>query len=115
MSIYTEESVQDVYKKLEHRDHVLELPDTYIGSVEDQENELWVINDSTDCPVMEKRNVSWTPGLLNIFTEILVNSTDHHTRVEGLKRKNIHKVTTIDVIINQEENLISIRNNGEAR
>ena len=29
-----EKSVDDIYRKLKHKDHILQLPDTYIGSIE---------------------------------------------------------------------------------
>ena len=32
------------YKKLSHREHILELPDTYVGSVETHEEWRWVLD-----------------------------------------------------------------------
>ncbi len=32
----------ETYKKHTHREHILELPDTYIGSVETAEETRWV-------------------------------------------------------------------------
>ena len=31
------------YTKLEHGEHVLKLPDTYIGSIDKQSEELWYL------------------------------------------------------------------------
>ncbi len=117
-SIYSDTNVDDMYKKLKHVEHVLALPDTYVASVEPQENRLHVIKEPEhDGETLQivKEDITWTPGLLNIFTEILVNATDHYTRIEGLKKKKktLQSVTEIDVTINQETNTITIRNNGE--
>ena len=41
MSIYSDNTVSEIYKKSEHRKHVRQLPDTYIGSV-DETHRLYV-------------------------------------------------------------------------
>ena len=51
-------------------DHVLKRPDTYIGSVEKEEADLWVLEEGK----MVSRKVSYAPGLYKIFDEILVNA-----------------------------------------
>ena len=42
-SIYSGDDVSDIYKKLEHKQHVLQLPHTYIGSIDIHEDELYVL------------------------------------------------------------------------
>ena len=83
-SIYAGGDVNSIYKKLEHRDHILELPDTYIGSVEHHDDELYILEEG-ESPRIVKKSVTWVPGLVNIFNEILVNVTDQWTRLNGLK------------------------------
>ena len=79
----------------------------YIGSVTKNSIELWVYNGDK----MEKKNVDIASGLYKIFDEILVNASDHHIR---LKCENVNdQVTQIKVNIDQENNEISIYNNGE--
>ena len=112
-SIYTGGDVNSIYKKLEHKQHILELPDTYIGSVERHHDELYVLDETEETPKILKRNVEWVPGLVNIFNEILVNVTDQWTRLNGLKKRGVKKLTKIDVNINAETGEISIRNNGD--
>ena len=112
-SIYTGDDVNSIYKKLEHKQHILELPDTYIGSVEHHTDELYVLDDTGDTSKIIKREVEWVPGLVNIFNEILVNVTDQWTRLNGLKKKGIKRMTKIDVSIDEESGLISIKNNGD--
>lgn len=38
--------IEDVYQKKTQKEHILLRPDTYIGSVESDEQEMWIIDDS---------------------------------------------------------------------
>ena len=59
------------HKVLKHRDHVLLRPDTYVGSTEKSEQDMWVYN--ADIDKMEYRQVTYAPALYKIFDEIIVN------------------------------------------
>lgn len=96
-------SASDQYQKLSQLEHILKRPDTYIGSVEKHSAEQWIFNDATKC--MEKKVVSIVPGLFKIFDEILVNAADNKIRDPTMKK--------IDVVINAEENIISVKNDGK--
>ena len=37
----------DQYKKHTHREHILELPDTYVGSTETHEEVRWVYDEAS--------------------------------------------------------------------
>lgn len=65
-------------KKLTQREHILQLPDTYIGSRDCQTESRWVYNPAD--AKMEWREVQMNPGLFKIFDEIIVNALDHVTR-----------------------------------
>ena len=96
-------------------------PDTYIGSVEHDRQQLWVFDNSTQkfdfkwihfVPGLYKifgksNNISFEPGLsfFLLADEILVNAADNFQRDKNM--------TQINVEINQEENLISVWNNGK--
>ena len=95
-------TIEEQYKKLEHRDHVLELPDTYIGSTEKSTEVQWVYNEEDG--TMEKVGLDYAPGLYKIFDEILVNAIDQSVRSKD--------VTHIKVTIDQEKNIIKVWNNG---
>lgn len=69
-------AVEDVYQKKTQLEHILLRPDTYVGSVEHQEQALWV----HDGEKMILKNVSYVPGLYKIFDEILVNAADNKVR-----------------------------------
>lgn len=57
-------------------EHILLRPDTYIGSTEAQEQQLWV----HDGERMAFKNIRFVPGLYKIFDEILVNGADNKVR-----------------------------------
>ncbi|KAI9674189.1 MAG: DNA topoisomerase 2 [Caeruleum heppii] len=90
------------YQKLTQLEHILKRPDTYIGSVERTEREMWVFNSETES--IEMRNVSFVPGLYKIFDEILVNAADNKQRDKNMD--------TIKVTVNREKGEISVMNNG---
>jgi len=71
----------ETYKKHTHREHVLELPDTYIGSVETSEEGRWVY-DSVDGKMSFKK-VRFNPGLYKTFDELIVNARDALVRSQG--------------------------------
>ena len=66
------------YKKHTHREHILELPDTYIGSVETTDEFRWIY-DAAAHKMLHKR-VRFNPGLYKIFDEVLVNARDAFIR-----------------------------------
>jgi DNA topoisomerase-2 len=103
------------YEKLELRDHVYKLPDTYIGSVSSTTIESFVYDD--EAQTMVKREVTYVPGLYKIYDEAVVNAIDHATRMktniangkvaDGKTVKNIH------VDVDKKSGVISITNDGD--
>jgi len=63
-------------QKKSQLEHILLRPDTYIGSTEKQQQQLWV----HDGERMVLQNISYVPGLYKIFDEILVNAADNKVR-----------------------------------
>lgn len=92
----------DQYQKITQLEHIILRPDTYIGSKERQEQQMWVFNSSTE--EMETRKVSYVPGLYKIFDEILVNAADNKQRDPSMK--------SIKVTIDRESGEISVENDG---
>lgn len=90
------------YQKLSQLEHILKRPDTYIGSVELNEVEMWCFDQATEA--MTYRKVLVVPGLYKIFDEILVNAADNKIRDPGMKN--------IRVEINASENTILVMNDG---
>jgi DNA topoisomerase-2 len=94
-----------VYKKHTHREHILELPDTYIGSVETIDDTRWVYNNESN--KMEFKNVRFNPGLYKIFDEVLVNARDALVRSKNIKHIDVSCGMIKDVYI------ISVKNDGD--
>ena len=92
------------YKKLTDREHILQAPDTYIGSIESDETTNWTLQN--DVVVHKKYN--WIPGLYKCFDEGIVNARDHYVRQQNSE----DPVKLIDVTIDKETGLITIMNDG---
>jgi DNA topoisomerase-2 len=91
------------YQKKSPLEHILDLPDTYIGSVEIAEEDMFILNDENK---MVKKTISYIPGLQRIYEEILLNAFDQQVR-EGTG------VTQLKVAIDQKEGVISVMNDGK--
>ena len=61
------------YQKKTDKEHILDNPDTYIGSVELLEENLYIYDDNK----ISQKRVSYNPGLLKLFDEGIVNCRDH--------------------------------------
>jgi DNA topoisomerase-2 len=105
-------ALADQYKRLTHRDHILELPDTYIGSVETHEESRWVYDEESK--KMTYKKVSFNPGFYKLFDEIVVNSRDALVRSQSEKDKT--PVKQIHITLEQDEKhpfTIVVENDGD--
>lgn len=91
------------YQKLSQLEHILKRPDTYIGSVEKNDVDIWHFDAESES--MKFSKVTFVPGLYKIFDEILVNAADN--KIRDPKMKNIK------VDIDPENNKISVMNDGK--
>jgi DNA topoisomerase-2 len=94
------------YKKLTQREHILQLPDTYIGSRDSHRESRWVWAGER----MEWREVTFNPGLFKIFDELIVNALDHVTRQAANADKS-KRVTKIVATVTPTQ--FNIYNDGE--
>ena len=95
-------TIEELYKKKSLHQHILDLPDTYIGSVEKDTISIFVYDDDENRII--KKEILTVLGLYKIFDEILVNAADNTTRDK--------KCNLIKVFINKETGEITILNNG---
>lgn len=101
----------DVQQKTD-KQHILDNPDTYIGSVETVDADMWIMNETND-RIIEK-NISYIPGLFKLFDEGIVNCRDHVVRMQSKIDANVDNslpVTYIDIAI-QEDGTIVMINDG---
>ena len=87
-------SVEETFVKKTQLEHIIDIPDTYIGSIEKTDIDTWVFDETED--KMIYKNIKYIPGLFKIFDEVLVNAIDQHVRTEN-DEKIINKVNTIKV------------------
>lgn len=95
------------YKKHTHREHILEIPDTYIGSIENCVEDLFIVQGES---FVEKSINPFNPGFYKLIDELLVNAHDHVIRLR--QRNSENPVKKIEVEI--DETTITIRNDGES-
>ena len=97
------------YQQKSDKQHILDNPDTYIGSVEEIDSDLWILNLNED-KIIEK-NIKYIPGLFKLFDEGIVNCRDHVVRMQQAilnNQENILPVTNIDISIQDDGTIIMI-------
>ena len=94
-------TIEEIYQKLTPIEHILKRPDSYIGSLSLQKDKQYVYENEK----IIKKEITYPPGLMKIFDEILVNARDHYV--------NDPSCDTIKVTIDTSQNEISVMNNGK--
>ena len=69
-------TVEETYQKKSLLEHVLHRPGMYIGDIEKVTREHWIFENGK----MNKKNITFSPGLFKIFDEIFTNALDHSQR-----------------------------------
>lgn len=93
-------AIENKYKKLDDISHVLQRSGMYVGSIKMNEGNKWILTEENK---MSFNEITFNPGFLKLFDEIIMNSVDEFKR-EGTKLNTI-KVSII-------ENKISVWDNG---
>jgi DNA topoisomerase-2 len=97
------------YVKLSQIEHVLVRPDTYVGSINNEEKPMYVIEDSTLKTInVIKKEISYNPAFVKLFDEAIVNASDQAIRTAG--SRNSVKIIKINI----DKDKISIENDGES-
>lgn len=108
----TDEELSSKYQQKTDKQHILDNPDTYIGSVEKVEADLWILNktEESDEKIVE-RNMTYIPGLFKLFDEGVVNCRDHVIRMETAVKAgqpNSIPVSYIDISIEEDGTIVMI-------
>ena len=109
MSSSTSADLAKQYQRKTDKQHILDNPDTYIGSVENVDATLWVYDEQQS--KMEYRDIEYVPGLYKLFDEGIVNCRDHVIRMIQSPLLNKKFVTHIDIDID-ETGTITLTNDG---
>lgn len=100
------------YQQKTDKQHILDNPDTYIGSTEEVDSVLWILNETSDKIV--ENSIKYIPGLFKLFDEGIVNCRDHVIRMlqsvaDGVE--NAIPVSNIDISI-ADDGTITMYNDG---
>jgi DNA topoisomerase-2 len=89
-------TIEERYKKLSQKEHVLHRSGMYIGQIKKVSEECWVYKDEK----MVKKIVNYSPAFLKIVDEIISNATDHSFRDETCNQIKInHDDITGQIIV----------------
>jgi DNA topoisomerase II len=108
----TNSNLAKTYQKKTDKQHVLDNPDTYTGSMEPTDYDTYVFDNETSTIV--RKNLTIIPGLYKLFDEGIVNCRDHQVRTEQdmiACKPNTIPVSYIDVSIT-EDGTITMVNDG---
>jgi DNA topoisomerase-2 len=93
--------IQQTYQVLDEIEHIRKRTGMYAGSTSLQSSQEWILNTKTQ--KMEKKEISYIPALIKIFSEILDNAID-----EGKRASTVLNQIRVDI----KDNTISIQDNG---
>ena len=97
------------YQQKTDKQHILDNPDTYIGSVENVDAQMWVYDNATNRIAL--RDIEYIPGLYKLFDEGIVNCRDHVVRMIQSTMLEKKFVTCIETDI-AEDGTITMTNDG---
>lgn len=106
-SIMSSQNLATQYQQKTDKQHILDNPDTYIGSVENVDANMWIFEDGQ----ILNKTIEYNPGLYKLFDEGIVNARDHVVRMIQSPLSDKKYVTFIDTTIT-EDGLITISNDG---
>ena len=93
--------MSETVQKISHLEHILKRPDSYVGPTSKTTEKYWVLEGLK----FAQKNLTYSPALLKIFDEILVNAIDRNSTFPKL-------VKSISVAVDKETGSVSVENNG---
>ena len=101
-------SLSQQYQRKSDKEHVLDNPDTYIGSVEHVDAQMHVFDEATQRIVL--KTIEYIPGLYKLFDEGIVNCRDHVIRMLQSDAANKRVVNHIETFV--QDDVITFINDG---
>jgi DNA topoisomerase-2 len=98
------------YQRKTDKQHVLDNPDTYIGSVEKVDSEQWILDTESNKFLL--KSIEYVPGLYKLFDEGVVNCRDHVVRMLQSPSDTKKLVSSIEVEIDEATGKITLTNDG---
>jgi DNA topoisomerase-2 len=103
------ETLAKQYQRKTDKQHILDAPDTYIGSIEHVDSSLWVFDDEKNKIVY--KTIEYVPALYKLFDEGIVNCRDHVIRMIQSADESKKNVTYIETTVG-EDGTITFENDG---
>ena len=101
-------SLDDKYQQKTDKEHILDNPDTYIGSIENVSGPMYIYDEK-----IIQKDIDYNPALYKLFDEGITNCRDHRVRTE-LKKKTDDSTDVVTLIhIEICNNKITMTNNGD--
>jgi DNA topoisomerase II len=117
------------YGRKTHKEHIMDIPDTYIGSIENETTVQYIMDDDFEDdddfikpnsnPKFTKKEFNYNPGLKSIVEEILINAYDNINRINQKNSKlakgkrTFKEVTYLKGWADRELGQIVVENDGE--
>jgi DNA topoisomerase II len=93
--------MKEQIQKVSHIEHIIKRPDSYVGEIEPVTDKYWVLNENK----FELKSLTFSPALLKIFDEILVNAIDRNSLFPNEANK-------ISVNYDEDTGMITVENDG---
>ena len=88
-------------QKISHREHILKRPDSYVGPTGLTSENYWILDEKH----FVQKQITYSPALLKIFDEILVNAIDQNSKFPKL-------VKNISVTVDRDSGSVCVENDG---
>jgi DNA topoisomerase-2 len=103
-------ALSTTYQQKTDKEHILDNPETYIGSIENIDANMWVFDPETNRIVL--KTIEYIPGEYKLFDEGIVNCRDHVIRMIQSPAVNKKTVSYIDISIDPNDGTICMTNDG---
>ena len=111
-SVTSDDDLSTKYQQKTDKQHILDNPDTYVGSIENVDSVIWLYDPESS--KIKEKNIEYIPALYKLFDEGIVNCRDHVIRmtqaVDNEEPDSI-PVTSIDISIS-DDGTITMYNDG---
>jgi len=104
----TSQQLSAKYQQKTDKQHILDNPDTYIGSIEKIDSEQWILSSSGE-KIQVETIIDYIPGLFKLFDEGIVNCRDHVIRMQqavSSGQENAIPVSYIDISIGDDGTIV---------
>lgn len=103
-------NLSTTYQQKTDKEHILDNPETYIGSIENVDANMWVFDPESGRIVL--KTIEYIPGEYKLFDEGIVNCRDHVIRMIQSSAENKKTVSYIDITIDPSDGTICMTNDG---